>query len=92
MKYLPSVAVQKGNESLLYALVGFAAYHRTIQNPSGNISEFLQYYNKSVTLLLEAFKKGGKQSTATLLTILQLATIEVKADPIMIDVDALMLT
>ncbi|KAK7927154.1 hypothetical protein PG985_004152 [Apiospora marii] len=76
MKYLPSVAVQKGNESLLYALVGFAAYHRTIQNPSGNISEFLQYYNKSVTLLLEAFKKGGKQNTATLLTILQLATIE----------------
>ncbi|KAK8868071.1 Sterol uptake control protein 2 [Apiospora arundinis] len=76
MKFLPSVAVQSGNESLLYALVGFAAYHRTIQNPSGNISEFLQYYNKSVTLLLEAFKKGGKQNTATLLTILQLATIE----------------
>ncbi|KAK8090819.1 hypothetical protein PG994_000324 [Apiospora phragmitis] len=76
MKFLPSVAVQSGNEALLYALVGFAAYHRTIQNPSGNISEFLQYYNKSVTLLLEAFKKGGKQNTATLLTILQLATIE----------------
>ncbi|KAK8080561.1 hypothetical protein PG997_008379 [Apiospora hydei] len=47
MKFLPSVAVQSGNEALLYALVGFAAYHRTIQNPSGNISEFLQYYNKS---------------------------------------------
>lgn len=80
MKFLPSVAVQSGNEALLYALVGFAAYHRTIQNPSGNISEFLQYYNKSVTLLLEAFKKGGKQNTATLLTILQLATIEVSTN------------
>ncbi|KAK8118838.1 uncharacterized protein PG998_003464 [Apiospora kogelbergensis] len=57
MKFLPSVAVQSGNEALLYALVGFAAYHRTIQNPSG-------------------FQKGGKQNTATLLTILQLATIE----------------
>lgn len=74
---LPSLAVQSGNEALLNAVVGFAAYHRTAQNPNGRIQDFLQYYNKSVTLLLNCLKRREKQNTATLLTILQLATIEV---------------
>ncbi|XXG98567.1 Structural maintenance of chromosomes protein 2 [Hypoxylon texense] len=73
---LPSLAVQSGNEALLNAVVGFAAYHRTVQNPNGRIQDFLQYYNKSVTLLLNCLKRREKQNTATLLTILQLATIE----------------
>ncbi|KAI1142292.1 hypothetical protein F5Y05DRAFT_220805 [Hypoxylon sp. FL0543] len=73
---LPSLAVQKGNEALLNAVVGFAAYHRTVRDPNGRIQDFLRYYNKSVTLLLSYLKKREKQSTATLLTILQLATIE----------------
>ena len=72
---LVGYAVQ--NEPLLYAVVGFAAYHHTLKNPNGRIMEFLQYYNRSVTLLLAYLKKQGKHSVATLLTILQLATIEV---------------
>ena len=69
------------NEALLYAVVGFAAYHHAMRNPNGRIHEFLQYYSRSVTLLLECLKKKEKYSIATLLTILQLATIEVSGRP-----------
>ncbi|KAK3933635.1 hypothetical protein QBC46DRAFT_432342 [Diplogelasinospora grovesii] len=51
------------DDALLYAVVGFAAYHYTLTTPNGKIKEFLQYYNQS-------------HSVTTLLTILQLATIE----------------
>ncbi|KAJ2905497.1 hypothetical protein MKZ38_005373 [Zalerion maritima] len=71
---LPDIAFQ--NEPLLYAVVGFAAYHHALQDPRGRISEFLQYYNRSVTLLLTSLKREEQPSIATLLTILQLATIE----------------
>ncbi|KAF7532508.1 hypothetical protein G7054_g7875 [Neopestalotiopsis clavispora] len=74
--FLPGTAVRQGNDALLYAVVGFAAYHHTVRNPRGQIQDFLKYYNKSVTLLLASFRKKEKQNTATLLTILQLATIE----------------
>ncbi|RYP80966.1 hypothetical protein DL770_006042 [Monosporascus sp. CRB-9-2] len=74
--FLPGIAVQNGNDALLNAVVGFAAYHYTVQNPNGKIEDFLQYYNRSVTLLLSSFRKRQKQSVATLMTILQLATIE----------------
>lgn len=76
---LPSLAVQ-GNDALLYAVVGFSAYHSTLRNPNGKIDDFLGYYNKSVTLLLSSIKRGDNQNLSTLLTILQLATIEVRAD------------
>jgi hypothetical protein len=72
---LPSIALR--HEALLYAVVGFAAYHHTLKNPNGQIKEFLQYYNKSVTLLLGFLKKKEKHNLGTLLTILQLAAIEV---------------
>jgi hypothetical protein len=68
------------NEALLYAVVGFSAYHHSMKNPNGRINEFLQYYSRSVTLLLESLKKE-KHTIATLLTILQLATIEVRNSP-----------
>lgn len=74
---LPSVAVQ--HEPLLNALVGFASYHLTLKNPDGKLQDFLQYYNKSVTLLLGFLKRKEKHNVATLLTILQLATIEVSS-------------
>ncbi|RYP54821.1 hypothetical protein DL768_000385 [Monosporascus sp. mg162] len=74
--FLPGIAVQNGNDALLNAVVGFAAYHYTVQNPNGKIQDFLQYYDRSVTLLLGSFRKREKQSVATLMTILQLATIE----------------
>lgn len=72
---LPSIASR--SEPLLNALVGFSAYNSTLQNPKGKLEDFLQYYNKSVILLLQALKKKEKHSIGTLLTILQLATIEV---------------
>ncbi|EHA55479.1 hypothetical protein MGG_12339 [Pyricularia oryzae 70-15] len=71
---LPALALE--NEALLYALVGFAAYHCTLRNPRGKMHQFLQYYNKSVTILLGFLKRKEDHSPATLLTILQLATIE----------------
>ncbi|CAJ2513614.1 Uu.00g017330.m01.CDS01 [Anthostomella pinea] len=73
---LPGIALQSGNDALLYALVGFSVYHRSVQNPNGKIEDFLRYYNKSVTLLLSCLKGKDNQNIATLLTILQLATIE----------------
>jgi hypothetical protein len=72
---LPSLAIR--NEALLFAVVGFSAYHHSMKNPNGRINEFLQYYSRSVTLLLDCLKKKEKYSIGTLLTILQLATIEV---------------
>ncbi len=72
---LTSLAIR--NEALLYAVVGFSAYHHAMKNPNGRIHEFLQYYSRGVTLLLECLGKKEKYSVATLLTILQLATIEV---------------
>lgn len=71
---LPSVATR--HEPLLNAVVGFSAYHLTLDNPQGKLQDFLQYYNKSVTLLLGLLKRKEKPNVATLLTILQLATIE----------------
>ncbi|KAI5868565.1 hypothetical protein GGS23DRAFT_37069 [Durotheca rogersii] len=73
---LPSLAVQRGNDALLNAVVGFSAYHRTIQTPNGEIRDFLRYYNRSVTLLLSYLQRRDNQNVATLLTILQLATME----------------
>ncbi|RFU28276.1 hypothetical protein B7463_g8051, partial [Scytalidium lignicola] len=64
------------NEALLYAVVGFSAFQRTLHNPEGKMQDFLQYYNKAVSLLLKSLKRGEKHNIGTLLAILQLATIE----------------
>jgi hypothetical protein len=66
-------------EPLLYAVVGFAAYHMTIQKENGKVQDFLKYYNKSVQLLLKSLQSGLKHTDATLLTILQLAAFEVSS-------------
>jgi hypothetical protein len=70
------------DEALLYAVVGFSAFQRTLHNPEGKIQDFLQYYNKSVSLLLKSLMSGEQHSTGTILAILQLATIEVRLEPI----------
>ncbi len=77
---LPSMAAR--NEALLYSVVGFAAYHHTLRNPQGKMEQFLKYYNKAVRLLLGFLKRKERHNLATLLTILQLATIEVKCSPV----------
>lgn len=72
------IALAVRSEPLLHAVVAFAAYHQTIRDPNGDLSEFLRYYNRTVTLLLDLLKNGGKHDLGTLLTVLQLATIEVR--------------
>lgn len=70
-----SIALQY--EPLLYAVVGFAAYHHTISNPRGQLQDFLGYYHKAVSLLRLSLLRRAEPTIATLLTILQLATFEV---------------
>lgn len=64
-------------EPLLYAVVAFAAYHHTLEQPQGKINDFLKYYNQSIQLLLKSLASGEKHSEATLATVLQLSTFEV---------------
>jgi hypothetical protein len=71
---LPALAVR--NEPLLYALVAFSAYHYILRDPAARLQQFLQYYDQSVKLLLGILKRKERHSLGTLLTILQLATIE----------------
>jgi hypothetical protein len=65
-------------EPLKYAVAGYAAYFYTISQPDGRMSTFLQFYNESVSRLRLSITKDKKQGLATLLTILQLASIEVR--------------
>lgn len=65
-------------DPLLYAVVGFAAFQLTVTRPDGRIQDFLGYYNKSVSLLRKSLVENEKHTDATMLTILQLATFEVR--------------
>lgn len=64
-------------EPLLYAVVGFAAYHHCVQSGNGKLSTFLTYYNKAMTLLRESLGSGEKHTEAMLITVLVLTTFEV---------------
>lgn len=64
-------------DPLLYALVGFAAYHRTLESPKGKLSAFLGYYSKSLSALRKELETTQKPSEARILTICTLATFEV---------------
>lgn len=66
-------------EPLLYAVTGFAAYHRSLRQSDGELKDFLGHYSKSMSLLRDGLQKGQKHCEASLLTILQLATFEVSA-------------
>lgn len=69
MKYSP----------LRYAVVGFAAFHHTVSSSTdGKLTNFLTYYNQSISLLRKSLAKGQRHTMATLLTILQLAATEVR--------------
>ncbi|KAK0250104.1 hypothetical protein LTR01_004661 [Friedmanniomyces endolithicus] len=69
------IAVNDDSAALLYGIVAFAAYHHALTHQTDIISRFLAYYNQSIMLLQQALKKK-RHNVATLLTILQLATIE----------------
>ncbi|KAL9105329.1 MAG: hypothetical protein Q9227_009474 [Pyrenula ochraceoflavens] len=63
-------------EPLLYAVAGFAAYHRTLRQPDGALKDFLTHYGSAMKLLRKSLSAGQPRTEATLLTILQLATFE----------------
>lgn len=64
-------------EPLLYAVICFSAFHHTLQQPNGKIQDFLKYHTMSVIALRKSLKAREPPTHATVLTILQLATIEV---------------
>lgn len=68
-------------EPLLFAVVAFAAFQEALTISNGKIEHFLAYYNKSVSLLRQSLSRGEEYSQNMLLTILQLATIEVFLPP-----------
>ena len=70
------IAMNDDSSALLYGVVAFAAYHHAVHNKEPAISRFLTFYNTSINLLQQSLKKK-RHNVATLLTILQLATIEV---------------
>lgn len=70
------IALNDSSRALLYAIVAFSAYHFALAQGNARISEFLEYYNTSITFLSQSLK-SKKPGITTLLTILQLATIEV---------------
>jgi hypothetical protein len=74
---LLEIALSDSNHALLYAIVAFSCYHYVIREEDERtpVETFLQYYNRSIILLQQSLEKR-KLDITTLLTILQLATIE----------------
>lgn len=64
-------------EPLMYAVVGFAAYHHTLKKANGKLQHFLPYYSQAVFLLRKDLENAQRHTESTLMTILQLATFEV---------------
>ncbi|KAI3059594.1 transcriptional regulator family: Fungal Specific TF [Aspergillus niger] len=62
-------------DPLLYAVVGFSAYHHCVQYDSGKLC-FLNYYNIALKLLRKSLSSGEPHNEATLITVLILATFE----------------
>lgn len=62
---------------LLYSLVAFTAYHYALRHPDSKPERFLDYYDQSVSLFRATLSKGNNPPVPVLLTMLQLATIEV---------------
>ena len=63
-------------EPLLYAAVGFAAYHYELKRPNAKLSHFLGYHSKALSLLRKSLENHTQYTEAMLLTVLQLATFE----------------
>ena len=64
------------NEALLYAVASFAAFHWSVVNKNGSCHMFLEFYNTAVQKLRKSIA-DGEYNMAMLITILQLASLEV---------------
>lgn len=71
------IALHDDSQALLYGIVAFASYHFSIAHNGSHALGFLKYYNQSILMLGQSLSRK-RPSVATLLTILQLATIEVQ--------------
>ncbi|KAF2763125.1 hypothetical protein EJ05DRAFT_495962 [Pseudovirgaria hyperparasitica] len=58
------------NAALLYAIVGFAAYHHTLGKPNGKLAGFLKYYHESEVLGDWGNLKGHINAARHILTTL----------------------
>ncbi|KAJ5907591.1 hypothetical protein N7495_000273 [Penicillium taxi] len=74
--HLGIIELALGYEPLLYALVGFSAYHHSLNVPGGKLYNFLKYYNKALVLLRKSLGSGEEHTEATLCTVLVLTTFE----------------
>lgn len=68
-------------EPLLYAMVGFSAYHHSLHSPGGKLYTFLKFYNQALTLLRKSLSSKEEHTEATLCTVLVLTTFEVYCFP-----------
>lgn len=66
------------SDSLLFSIVAFTAYHFAVSNPEGKATDFLGYYGKALEKLRDAIANRRRMRTQTLLTVLQLASLEVQ--------------
>lgn len=73
------LAMALRHKPLLYAVVGFSAFQHALTKPDSKLQDFLGYYTTAMSNLRLSLGSNQKHSVATLLTILQLATIEVRA-------------
>lgn len=69
--------IAMNDEALLYAVVSFAAYHYKVRQENAMLSHFFDYYDRSLQLLRQSLMNSKRHTLSRLLTILQLATIEV---------------
>ena len=67
-------------EPLRFAIVDFATFHLVLQNNNSKIQDFLNYDYTAVALLRRSLANGDEYTDAMIMTILQLATVEVRAD------------
>ncbi|KAB8227562.1 hypothetical protein BDV23DRAFT_154542 [Aspergillus alliaceus] len=63
-------------DPLLYAVVGFAAYHHCVHTGNGKLYAFLKYYNMALKLLRKSLGSNEEHWEATLITVLVLTTFE----------------
>jgi hypothetical protein len=70
------IALADTSPALLSGIVAFAAYHHSFAQKNIKQSMFLEFYNRSITALFQLVA-SKRHDFATLLAILQLATIEV---------------
>ncbi|KAJ6258439.1 hypothetical protein Dda_6479 [Drechslerella dactyloides] len=73
------------NEALLYSVVAFASFHyflsedhsaATWETDQKSVETFFEYHNRAIVSLRESFQENLPPDVFTLLTVLQLATLE----------------